>query len=179
MSQDTYVICYVSGETANGDYPGEAIRMMANTCVEAESIIDYDGVDTKIRLDTLAAFGCLSAPESVCSSAVTCAWDLKASLIVVISETGNSARMIAKYRPLAPIYVLTNNAYVARQTTGYMKNCFATALPNTHGSEALCTSAIAECKTKGLVKSGENVVCVYGSKECVGATNMVRIMTVV
>ena len=168
----------LSGETANGEYPGEAVRMMANTCVEAESIIDYDGLDFHIRAQTLKKYGYLTAPESICSSAVKSAWDLQATLICVLTETGNSARMIAKYRPNVPIMVLTPSPSVARQCTGYMKNCVSVVLPSTHGAEALLLKAISDAKEKGIVKVGDSVVTVSGSKETTGATNIVRVFLV-
>ncbi|CAE7615660.1 PYK, partial [Symbiodinium microadriaticum] len=64
----------LSGETANGEYPCQAVQMMADTCLEAESMIDYDFVGDKIRHETLKVHGMLSPAESVASSAVKTAY---------------------------------------------------------------------------------------------------------
>lgn len=60
--------------------------------------------------------------ESVASSAVKTAIDLKASMVVVLTETGTTARLLAKYRPDMPILAFTAAADAARQMNGYLRN---------------------------------------------------------
>lgn len=60
--------------------------------------------------------------ESVASSAVKTAIDLRATMVVVLSETGNTARLLAKYRPDMPILAFTAAADAARQMNGYLRN---------------------------------------------------------
>lgn len=163
----------LSGETANGEYPGSAVRMMASTCVEAESVFS----DSTIREKVLSAFGHMSAAESIASSAAKTAFDVKAKLIVVLTETGNTARLIAKYRPSVPVYVVTTAPFAARQCNGYLKNCTSKVVEPAHGVEANISEAIADAKNNGWLVTGDLVVAVFGSKEQPGATNMVRVIT--
>jgi len=168
----------LSGETANGDYPVEAVSMMRNTCLEAESMIDYDASYDNIRHTTMKLQSSVSPAEAIASSAVKTARDVSASLIVVLTETGTTARLIAKYRPSMPILAVTSVSAVARQMQGYVKNCRCELVDSMHGSEELISSAIAKALQKGLCKSGSPVVVVHGSKEAAaGSTNLLRVMT--
>lgn len=72
---------------------------MSSTCLEAESVINYDAQFAAIRSNVLALNGHITPAESVASSAVKTASDVGASLIVVLTESGSSARLVAKYRP--------------------------------------------------------------------------------
>ena len=89
----------LSGETASGDYPLDAVLMMARVCVEAESIMNhrhlYYGVIGSVHKELSRI---LPMQEAVASSAVKTAMDIDAPCIIVCSETGNSARLVAKYR---------------------------------------------------------------------------------
>lgn len=71
----------LSGETANGEYPSEAVRMMSRTCVEAESVVDYDRLYENIRHNVLDTHGEVQPEESVASSAVKAARDVNAKLV--------------------------------------------------------------------------------------------------
>jgi pyruvate kinase len=170
----------LSGETANGEYPVDAVKTMANTCLEAESMLDYDRIYDKIRHDSLALYGKMSPAESVASSAVKTVFDTDAKLIVVLTESGTSARLIAKYHPGVPILALTPYADVARQCQGYVKNVRSSVLASMVGTEAILQKALSTGKELGWCKPGDNVVCVHGSKECAsGSTNLLRVYTVV
>eukprot|EP00959_Pyramimonas_sp_CCMP1952_P204360 4273955-Pyramimonas_sp.AAC.1 len=93
----------LSGETAAGPYPVEAVKVMASICSEAEAFIDYP-----------AAFQCLikqvpipmSIQESLASSSVRAAQKVMAKLIIVLSTTGFTARLVAKYKPPMPVLVV-------------------------------------------------------------------------
>lgn len=79
----------LSGETAMGEYPIEAVKMMSSTCLNAESMIDYDAYYDGIRKAMLSHEGAhINATESIASSAVKTARDVNATLIIVITMTG-------------------------------------------------------------------------------------------
>lgn len=169
----------LSGETANGEYPNQAVEMMADTCREAESMIDYDAVGDKIRHESLKVNGKLDPAESIASSAVKTAYDVGAKAIVVLTTSGKTALWVAKYRPQMPILVLTAMSHVARQTQGYVKNCESAMLGSMLGTDSILVRAQEMVKRRGWVKAGDSIVCVYGLREGItGTTNMMRVITV-
>jgi len=98
----------LSGETASGDFPLEAVTIMSGICKEAESVeaaAEYPSLFQALRESTLG----VTTPEVVCSYAVRVANDLMASVIIVITETGSSARLVCKYRPSIPVICITNS----------------------------------------------------------------------
>merc|ERR1719265_2486815 len=97
----------LSGETAGGSFPIEAVTIMAKICIEAESVVDHNAVYMQLRTATLATESEMSIPESVCSSAVKAAIDTKAGLIIALTETGSTARQIAKYQPAVAVLALS------------------------------------------------------------------------
>lgn len=152
----------LSGETANGEYPNDAVRMMANTCIEAENLINYDSTFEKVRQAHLEKFGQMSAEESLASSAVKTAWDVRASAIIMITSAGNCVRAVSKYRPAVPTFALTAEPWVARQCQGYMKNVHSKVVETAKiPPENLIVSALAEIQGEGWVKSGDKVVVMY------------------
>lgn len=153
----------LSGESANGEYPKDAVTMLSNICIEAETILDYDATYEGIRQRVLKK-GAMSPLESTASSAVKTAWDIKAKLIVVASdETGDVARHVAKYRPTVPVLVLTTKDWVARQVQGYVKNAVGKVVDAAvAGSEGLVSSTVAEAVERGWAAAGDSVVVVHG-----------------
>ena len=79
----------LSGETANGDYPVEAVTIMARTCCEAEASLNFDGLYQAVRNSTLNKFGHLSTSESIASSSVKTAIDIEAKAIICCSKSGS------------------------------------------------------------------------------------------
>ena len=165
----------LSGETANGENPLAAVKIMAETCVEAESSVDNDTLYSAVRNSTLEKFGSISISESVASSAVKTAIDIEAKGIVVCSESGATAQQIAKFRPGRPVTVLTTRPHVARQVYGYMKGCEAIVLPNLDCTESVVTQTIEGFKTKGFASAGDAIVVVQGKNDIPGSTNTMRI----
>lgn len=97
----------LSGETATGRYPVEAVTQMAAIAQHAQ-----DGVHP-ILVDTSTATG--SVAESVVQAAVMLARSIKAAALVIPTTTGASARAAAKFRPRRPIVALCGDARIARQ----------------------------------------------------------------
>lgn len=86
----------LSGETARGRYPVETVKMMADICREAEASINYKTASQALR-DELRVSS-VSVVEAIASSSVRATFELKAAVIIVLTETGTTARLVAKYR---------------------------------------------------------------------------------
>lgn len=169
----------LSGETANGEYPFDAAKMMASICVQAESLIDFDAQYDNVRHKMLEGGVPVPPGESLASSAVKTARDIHAKLIIVLTETGTTARYIAKYRPSMPILAVTNHQQVARQIAGYLKGTIPTVIEAKETSEELILNSIEVALAQGLVEVGDSVVVVHGSKGAVaGSTSSMRVCTV-
>ena len=165
----------LSGETANGEHPTAAVSIMAETCVEAESVINNDSLYSAIRNSTLDKFKTLGTSESIASSAVKTAIDIHAKAIIVCSESGATAQQVAKFRPGRPVTVLTTSSQVARQAYGFLKGCNATIIPSVEKTEESVNSCIEQFKDDGLCSAGDSIVIVQGRNKIVGSTNTMRI----
>jgi pyruvate kinase len=162
----------LSGETASGRYPREAVAMMARIVIEAESNMGEFTLPRR-RRDRHG----LSIAETICESIAHAAEDLPMGAIAVFTETGNTARMISKYRPEAAIYAFTHNATVAQRTNLYWgvqpMKC-AQALSIDH----MVDMAEEELLGRGLLKSGDVLGVVAGTRQASGSTNFMRLHTV-
>jgi len=86
----------LSGETANGEYPVNAVSIMAKICTEAEKVINYRTLFDDIKMHTELP---ISTAESTAASAANAALTLDIDLIIVLTDSGRIARYVAKYRP--------------------------------------------------------------------------------
>lgn len=102
----------LSGETAGGDYPLNAVSIMAKVCCEAEKMVDYKRTYNDLRLYTPTP---LMTAEAVASAAVSTILDLNIDLIIVLTDSGRIARYVAKYRPPVPILACSISNHVIRQ----------------------------------------------------------------
>ena len=98
----------LSGESAGGDYPINAVTIMSKICVEAEKTLNYKLIYNNIKLYTA---GPVSTNEAVASAVVSAAIDQPdIQLIVVLTESGNLVRLVSKYRPQIKIVCASPNA---------------------------------------------------------------------
>lgn len=165
----------LSGETANGEHPRAAVKIMAETCCEAESAVNYNSLYQAVRNSSLDRYGHMSKSESIASSAVKTAIDLNAKGIIVCSESGMTAQQVAKFRSGRPVTVLTTSGRVARQCYGVLKGCDALVLPSLEATEKLVTQTIEGFTRRGKARAGEPVVVVHGTNPKQGATNTMRV----
>lgn len=164
----------LSGETAGGEHPTAAVQIMAETCTEAETAINFNSLYQAVRNSTMARYGHLSTSESIASSAVKTAIDVDSKAIIVCSESGATAAQIAKFRPGRPVIVLTTQEQTARQTFGVLKGCKAVVLPSLDATDEVVTEVIKRLVAKGTCCSGDPIVVVHGTSARVGATNIMR-----
>merc|ERR1712154_467557 len=120
----------------------------------------------------------MSAVESVCSSAVKATIDAGCPLIVVLTETGHTARSIAKYRPKAPILAICASETTIRQLN-LVRGVTPMLTASFVGTDAVIAKALDKAKALGMVKSGDSVIAVHGQKEEVqGQSNLMKMVVV-
>ena len=165
----------LSGETANGAYPFAAVEIMSRLCVEAELCVNYENVFNLISKHTSRP---ISTKEAVCSAAVKTAEDINASLIIVITETGATARMVAKYRPIQPILALCMSASVIRQLN-VTRGVVCLKIPSFLGTDNLINDAMKFAQENNYCLKGDNIVCLMAqNEESPEAVNIMKIQTI-
>ncbi|KAF0971970.1 hypothetical protein FDP41_009666 [Naegleria fowleri] len=167
----------LSGETAKGDYPVEAVSTMSRICVTSECLLDERKTFNMIREAVLELKGKISVTETIASSAVKTANDIQAGLIITITETGNTARLVSKYRPNPPCIAVTQNKATARQLM-VSRNVFPVVVGSVIGTETVIARTIESAKEKKYVEEGQYVVVTSGHIEGVaGQTNILKVFT--
>jgi len=167
----------LSGETASGDYPLEAVHYMSCICKEAENVEANTPYATLFDSLRNAVFD-LRTPEVVCSYAVRASIDLNASLIITITETGTTSRLVCKYRPKVPVFCVTNSQYTAHFLL-LSRGAIPFVVPSLSGTDHLVNEAMEKAKTLNLCKSGSLVIVVAGTLEGVpGNSNSLKVLTV-
>jgi len=165
----------LSGETANGEHFEAAVTIMARTCCEAETAINFDMLYQAVRNSTIKKYGHLSTSESIASSAVKTAIDVNAKAIIVCSETGNTARQVAKFRPGMKVIVLTTELQTACQSFGVLKGCTSKVLASIEDTDTIISETMAALVKDGAASAGDPIVVVHGSKAKKGSTNTMKI----
>merc|ERR1712217_781699 len=168
----------LSGETANGKFPEGSVTMMRPICEQAEQVIDYKAQYWQAVNNMRVLHKVLPPVESTCCAAVKAGMDSDFPLIVALTETGATARLLAKYRPACPILAITASDSTVRQllpSRGVMPILTASFV----GTEAVIIKALAYAKNKRMVNAGDYVVAVHGTKEeCPGHSNLMKIVPV-
>jgi pyruvate kinase len=85
----------LSGETAKGKYPGECVRMMHEICLEAEGTLHFRNFFGQI----VGINKQKHTNETLAAAAVQAAFEQEAAALIVLTVSGNTARLVAKYRP--------------------------------------------------------------------------------
>lgn len=163
----------LSGETAAGDFPMEAIKTMALIAETTEKNIDYIKRFKK-RDDHKSA----NVTEAISHATVTTAHDLEAAAIITVTKGGSTARMLSKYRPNCPIIGLTTD-----ETTCHQMNMSWGIIPGIidekTNTDELIEHAVEYSLNKGYIKHGDLVVVTAGVPLGMsGTTNLIKVETV-
>ena len=161
----------LSGETAAGKYPVEALKAMATIAETTEadssfdSLVHHSGTDNS-RLNISAAVG---------HAACTTATDIGASAIITASKSGETARLLSRFRPDTQII-----ACVLDETTRCQLNVYRGVTPllmdYATSTDELISMSVAKAKTAGLVQDGDLVVVTAGVPVGIsGTTNMIKV----
>ncbi|XHG06530.1 hypothetical protein AWENTII_009720 [Aspergillus wentii] len=172
----------LSGETAKGNYPCEAVQMMHDTCLLAEVSFPHFNVFDELR--NLAPRP-TDPVESIAMAAVSASLELNAGAIVVLTTSGFTARLLSKYRPVCPILMVTRNPSASRYShlyRGVWPFLFPENKPDFNVKiwqedvDRRLKWAINHGLKLGIINKGDNIVCVQGWRGGQGHTNTVRVV---
>ena len=160
----------LSGETAAGQYPIEALKTMVRIAVRTECDINY--------LQRFKDRKNMSSPDvtnAISHATCTMAGDLNAAAILAVSKSGRTARMISKYRPYSPIIGACLTEKVYRQL-GLSWGVAPLLLEQKNKAEELFDYAVDTAETAGLISKGDVVVLTAGVPLGVsGTTNLIKV----
>ena len=162
----------LSAETASGQYPRESVSIMARIVVEAECNM-ADFVQFRRRREHRG----LSVAETICESIAHSAEDLPMGAIAVFTETGNTARMISKYRPKVPIYAFAHAEPIVRRMNLYW-GVHPVHCRQAPSAEQMVTMAEQDLVRRSLLKPGDVLGVVAGTRQASGSTNLMRLHVV-
>jgi pyruvate kinase len=162
----------LSGETASGKYPLEAVSMMAKIVVEAENNI-AEFTQPRRRRENRP----LSISETICESIAHSADDLDMTAIAVFTETGNTARMLSKYRPKSRIYAFSHVPAVCNRMN-LLWGVHPIRRDHALHSEEMLATAEQELLRSGRIKPGQVLGVVAGTQMSSGSTNFMRLHVV-
>ena len=163
----------LSGESANGKYPVEALKTMSKIAERAERDINYNKLLRKIRDD-----GDKDITEAISHATCTVASDLNASAIITVTISGFTAEKVARFKPSCPIICCSVNPRVLRQAS-LLWGVEPLLIEKKSTPEDLFTEALWVAEKAGKIKKGDRVVVTAGVPLGVsGNTNMIRVVEV-
>lgn len=158
----------LSGETAAGKFPVEAVKMMDKIAKRTESVL----------WETSARHPHLNVAEAISYASYTIAGDLEAKAILTPTQSGLTARMISKYRPKALIIAATPYPHVARYLS-LQWGVQPLVISESSGTDQLLSVAVNAALSKTLVSTGDLVVITAGVPVGkAGTTNMIKVQII-
>jgi pyruvate kinase len=163
----------LSGETARGKYPLETVAMMSRIVLEAEAAMNQLPFMPRRRHEDHR----YSVAETICESIAHAAEDLPMGAIAVFTESGNTARMLSKHRPKVCIYAFSRKLEVCNRMNA-LWGVHPVHKEEWESAESMLKTAEDELIAKGLLRPGDVLGLVAGTKLTSGATNFMRLHTV-
>jgi pyruvate kinase len=163
----------LSAETAICAHPIETVRVMDRIIQVAEA-----GTDPDVTRQPQPDSDHHSFPEAICTAAASAARTVAASAIVAFSEQGSTARLISKQRPAAPIIAFTPFEPVRMKMALYW-GVRPYTMPPLEQTDDRMDEAERRIKAEGLVRTGENIVILSGTRVGQpGGTNLIKLQEV-
>lgn len=163
----------LSGETAAGLYPIEAVKTMARIAERTEQAIDYNG-----RMKRRESIENFDVTTAISHATCTTAMDLKAAAIITVTISGFTAGMISRYKPSCPIIACSVSPRICRQ----MSLCWGVTplwIARESTTDDLFDVAVHAAEEAGYIKQGDKAVLTAGVPLGVsGRTNMIRVVEV-
>lgn len=162
----------LSGETASGQYPVEAVKMMARVICRTEEVLPYTEMLRGRRVSGASVSDAIS--HATCQTAM----DLSAAAIVTSTQSGATARLVARYRPQAPIVAATPDPAVARQLT-LVWGVRPVGVAETPDIDTMLTAVVQTARDLGFAAPGDVLAITAGLRPGVpGSTNLLKVHVV-
>ena len=163
----------LSGETAAGLYPIEAVQTMVKIAESTEASINY-----RKRFKERTTLVNPDITNAISHACCTTAMDLNASAIISVTKSGFTARMVSKYRPECLIAGCSSSEKVCRQLN-LSWGILPLQIREEYSSEILCLRAIEAAQAHGIVEEGDKIVFTGGIPLGIpGRTNLIRVCIV-
>lgn len=163
----------LSGESANGSYPVEAAQTMARIAQAAEKQLNYKEILAKRKENSVK-----NIANAISLAASETASELNAAAIVTATQTGNTARMVAKYRSEAPVIAVTPKEKVAR-SLALSWGVSPIVAEKVESTDELIVKSVEAAKEYNYVKDGDLVVVAAGVPvQNTGSTNLLKVHVV-
>ncbi len=161
----------LSGETANGSYPVEAVEIMSRIAERTEGDIDYE----QRMIDRYRNAIIPETTMAISHAACTVAQDINADAIIAVTMSGFTAERLSRFKPTCPIVACSTESRVAYQTN-LLFDTIPLVIKQEEDAEALFESAIHQAELAGIIRHGSKVVLTAGLPLGVsGKTNMIRV----
>lgn len=170
----------LSGETASGDYPVEAVKMMVCIAERTEADINYRErfFSAEREKTSCELVSSETITDAICHATVTTSYDLCAKAVLALTTSGKTARMISRYRPDSLILAGTDSLRTMRQLS-LSWGVVPILLDAKDDPFELTRYALAEAKQLGKLESGDLVVMTCGVPlRQTGSTDMIRVQIV-
>lgn len=157
----------LSGETAVGKYPIETVLTMSSIAERTERELDYG--------KSLSSFSekRKTIANAISHSSCTTAFELQAAAIITPTKSGSTARMISRFRPMAPIIATTYDRNVLRKLS-LSFGVYPIYVPFTERTDDIIDRAADAAVAAGLIKNGDLVVITAGIGAA-GSTNLIKV----
>ena len=163
----------LSGETAAGKYPLEAVKTMYNIAIRTEESLDYSKeLNSDIVLNELSTTNAIG--KATCNTAA----DLGARAIITATSSGYTSKAISKFRPRTPIIAATTSESVMRRLS-LVWGVYPVLSPHSNNTDDVIEFSIDSAVKKGYVKEGDLVIMTAGIPVGTsGSTNLIKVHTI-
>lgn len=160
----------LSAETAVGKHPVAAVQMMARVADRTEASLNYEEILSKKRVGHFGSIG-----DAISHATCQTAADLSAAAIITSTQSGQTARMVSKYRPQTPILASTPSPRVLRQLT-LSWGVTPMLVPRTYTIDEMLDVSIDSMVRAGYVSEGDLIILTAGVRAgVVGSTNLLQV----
>jgi pyruvate kinase len=160
----------LSGETASGSYPVEAVKTMSKIAVNIENSLNYEEI-----LKTKSVTTVNPITDSISFATCKTCLDLKAAAIVTATSSGYTAAAVSRFRPIAPIIAVTQNQSVMRNMSIYW-GVYPLQLEEMYSTDQIIKAAVDVSLEKGYIENGDVVIITAGVPVGVsGSTNLLKV----